>query len=435
MEENWAPILQTVSHIIENDYAGWPECQPRNKVQSYYEVCADAQAAGTLDSACFARIMTQYVAGFQDQSLQFKVSEESGIQVGVCGFSVRRFGEELYVVQVGEDKRFTVGDALVLLDQRTPDSFLAAMPCNVVGNISAERQRWDGVVALCSEVTVRQVDGHQKSFTLQKFPKPRLTESLHAPQLRVIEGAGHTADQRAVVLSPHHFVNGSVLELLQTQFSTIAQAQRMIIDLRDIQEGMIGNAYGILALFFNREVNLKDLMGQTPLLTRYTKLNAQMRLQQLGRMLARSDAAGKGWVQAEIDHVHACAGQGFVEEAEFEEDMVFPPAPAGMQVFLLTDVFTSGPGERLVAIAQQAARQGLSTIRCVGRATQGGLDYSNLISLALDKRFSLVYPISKTKAAHQGQGTKDCGLAPHVQIPFTPEECHHDVVLEKALSL
>ena len=69
----------------------------------------------------------------------------------------------------------------------------------------------------------------------------------------------------------------------------------------------------------------------------------------------------------------------------------------------------------------------------VGRATRGGLDYANLVVAPLDEIFSLVYPIAKTEDAHEGRGLRGRGLAPDVHVPFTPEECTRDLVLEQAL--
>lgn len=220
---------------------------------------------------------------------------------------------------------------------------------------------------------------------------------------------------------------------MQLRFDDIQHADRVIVDIRDAGEGMIGNAFGLMALFFDREVNLRDLMGQQIVYTRYTERNARLRARQLARLLDMSDEAGRAWVQAEIDHVAACAGQGFVKEAELEEDMLFPPAPAGQRTLLLTDVRTSGPAERLAAIARRAAAQGCGKVRSVGRATRGSLDYANLVVAPLDEIFSLVYPIAKTEDAHEGRGLRGRGLAPDVHVPFTPEECARDLVLEQAL--
>lgn len=433
MAEKRDMILNAVMRIINEDYAGQPECAPRNDTQQCLAAFASAWKTGTLDDELFMRYMTQYLAGFQDPNLSFEASKEADYEAVTCGFSVRRFGDELYVTSVREDDRFTPGDALVLLNKSKPDEHLAYMIGNPVNGDDPERQLWDDLVAQCAHVLVRHADGTEEDVEVKRFPRPDFVARLRPPTVEVCEGVGPNGDECAVVIRAHHFVDASVLQVMQQHFDDLQQAHRVIIDVRDVEDGMIGNAFGLLALFFDRVVNLKDMMGQEIVYTRYTERNAQLRMMQLARLMEMSDEEGKGWVQAEIDHVAACAGQGFVKEAEFEEEMLFPPAPEGQQTFLLTDVYTSGTGERLVSIAQTAAAQGCGKVRCIGRATRGSLDYANLIAVAFDEKFSLVYPMAKTEAAFEGNGILGRGLAPDVQVPFTPAECTEDVVLKRAL--
>ncbi|RDB62068.1 hypothetical protein C1878_09720 [Gordonibacter sp. 28C] len=433
MPGKYETILRTVAQIIEEDYAGQPECAPRNSAQQWIAAIAAAEASGGVDDESFVRSVNQYLAGFLDPSLVFEASSKSNARPTTCGFSVRRYGDDLYATEVREDDRLVAGDAIVGLDGLKPDEFLARLINNPVNGEDPERQLWDDVLASCANVAVRRADGSEESMPVGRFPMPSFAESLRLPTIEVLEGAGPTGGERAAVITAHHFADASVLQAMQRHFDDIQRADRVIIDVRDVEEGMIGNAFGLMALFFDREVNLKDLMGQEIVYARYSQLNARMRAMQLAHLMDMSDASGKGWVQAEIEHVAACAGKGFVMEAEFEEDMLFPPAPEGQKTLLLTDVRTSGSGERLASIAQRAAAAGCGKVRTVGRATRGSLDYANLLSVALDERFSLVYPMSKTEAAHEGRGTLGRGLAPDVHVPFTPAECTRDLVLEAAL--
>lgn len=433
MAETRNQIVRAVWDIIENDYAGQPECAPRNSAQQWIAPFVAAEQEGALDDELLMQYLTQYLAGFQDPSLSIEASDKANYKAMTCGFSVRRYEDELYVIDVREDDRLAAGDAVVLLDGRTSDEYLAGLVNNPVNGDDPERQLWEGVLARCALLHVRHADGSEEDVPVKRFPRPSFAASLRPPTVEVYEDAGPNGDERAVVITAHHFVDASVLQAMQQHFEDLQQADRVIIDVRDVEEGMIGNAFGLMALFFNREVNLKDLMGQEIVYTRYTERNARLRAMRLARLMAMSDEAGKAWVQAEIDHVAACAGQGFVKEAEFEEDMLFPPAPEGQKTLLLTDVRTSGSGERLVSIAQRAAAQGCGKVRCVGRATRGSLDYSNLLAVGLSEKFSLVYPMAKTEAAHEGRGTLGRGLAPDVYVPFTPAECVQDVVLQTAL--
>ena len=427
-------IFRTAAHIIEQDYAGQPECSSRDHAQRWLAVLA-ALSDSMLDNALFVQIMNQYFAEFQDPSLAFEAKGDPSCWPLTCGFSVRRFEDALYVTAVREESRLNRGDCIIALDGNSLDACLASLVGNPVNGVNAERQLWDSTVPLCATMLVRRASGEEETLAVERYPKPSFVEGLRPPAVEVFDEVGPAGQERAAVIALHHFVDGSVLQVMQENFAAIQQADRVIIDVRGAEEGMIGNAYALLALFFTHEINLKELMGERFVYTRYTPLNARLRHKQLARMLELSDASGKEWVQAEIDHVAACAEAGFVKEAEFEENMLFPPAPAHQKTFLLTDVHTCRAAERLVAIAQRASAQGCGKVACVGRATRGGLDYSSLLSFAFDETFSMVYPMSKTEAAHQGFGTRGRGLSPEVYVPFTPEECCEDIVLKKALAL
>ncbi|HIW75956.1 MULTISPECIES: hypothetical protein [Gordonibacter] len=433
--EQYEQVIAAVLHVMQNDYAGQPECETRSNPLSLLEALGAAAGAGTLDDALFVRYVRQYLSGFQDPTLSFEVSSKADFTSVTCGFSVRRFGDELYVTAARDDKRLVPGDALVRLDGHTLDEYLTRLINNPVNGDDSERQLWNDVLPYCAHMQVRHADGAEEDLPVRTFPARGFRESLRAPTVEVVENVGPRGNELAAVITAHHFVDDSLLALLQERFADIQRADRVIIDVRDVTEGMIGNAYGLLALFFDREANLKDLMGEQFIYTRYTQLNAHLRQRQLKRLLDLSDAEGRAWVQAEIDHVAECAGAGFVKEAEFEEDMLFPPAPEHQRTFLLTDVSTSGVGERLAAIAARAAEAGCGNVQRVGRATRGSLDYSNLVSAVLTEKFSLVFPISKTEAAHEGNGTLGRGIAPDVYIPFTPAECAQDVVQQQALEL
>lgn len=433
MPEDYSAIARTVASIMQVDYAGQPECASCTSTETLLAEIATLEAAGTLNDTQFVQLIRLYLAAFQDPGLVLEVSNKADFQPTTCGFAVRRYNNELYVTQVREDTRLTPGDVILFLDGKTPDEYLVPLLNNPVNGTNPERQLWDEELTQCTTLQVRHTNGTEETIATHHFPRPSLKASLQPPTVTLHENAGSNKDERAVVIAAHHFADASVLEAMQAHFEDIQHANRVIIDIRDAQEGMIGNAFGLMALFFTEEINLKDFMGPELVYTRYTERNARLRVRQLMHLLQISDAAGKSWVQAEIDHVVAWAGQGVAKEAEFEEDMLFPPAPAHQKTFLLTDVHTGGPAERLVVFAKRAAPYGVGKVRTVGRATKGSLDYSTLVVAPLSEKFSLVYPIAKTEDAYQGRGLRTTGLMPDIYIPFTPEECKHDVILERAL--
>lgn len=71
-------------------------------------------------------------------------------------------------------------------------------------------------------------------------------------------------------------------------------------------------------------------------------------------------------------------------------------------------------------------------VTTIGRLTMGTIDYCNPITLTLDEAFSATYPMSKTNAAHEGRGVSGGGVPVDVYVPWTPDECTRDVLLESA---
>ena len=64
----------------------------------------------------------------------------------------------------------------------------------------------------------------------------------------------------------------------------------------------------------------------------------------------------------------------------------------------------------------------------------GNLDTASPIRVALSDELVFTYPMSITAQARRGEGFMGRGVAPDTLIPFTPEECTRDVILECALS-
>ncbi|MEG1623699.1 MAG: hypothetical protein RR300_02405 [Raoultibacter sp.] len=433
MAQSYADRFRKIMQIIAEDYAGQPECASKDEGRQWSAALAAAEEEKTLDDQLFMRFAAEYLAAFQDPNLMLRANEEEGYQPTTCGFSVRRFGDELFVTQVREDERFVPGDVLVLLDGKTLDEYLSHLIGNQVNGDDPERQLWDETLTRCERVQVRHADGTTEEVALAEFPERSLLESLDPPtfELRTNPETGEVA----AILTFHHFVDYSALELLQQHAQEIVTAGRVVVDVRGVSEGMIGNAYGVVALFFDLETNLADLMGPHSVYSRYSENNTRLRLSQLTRIGKASDVTGALGLQEELEHVAQCEGRGFVNELEYEESLNFPPAPSHLYTFLLTDVHTRGVGEQMVAIAQTARDRGRGRACCVGRATRGGSDYANLLAESIDKKISLVYPMTKTAEAYHGEGILGCGLAPDAPIKFTPRECTEDLILATALTL
>ena len=149
IRDRYEQVIAAVLHVMQNDYAGQPECETRSNPLSLLEALGAAAGAGTLDDALFVRYVRQYLSGFQDPTLSFEVSSKADFTSVTCGFSVRRFGDELYVTAARDDKRLVPGDALVRLDGHTLDEYLTRLINNPVNGDDSERQLWNDVLPYC----------------------------------------------------------------------------------------------------------------------------------------------------------------------------------------------------------------------------------------------------------------------------------------------
>jgi C-terminal processing protease CtpA/Prc len=183
-----------------------------------------------------------------------------------------------------------------------------------------------------------------------------------------------------------------------------------------------------------KDTNVNRIVGPERVLSLYTAANCDRRAAQIGqlrRLLAAdpAEAEALGWLDENLALVRSMRGRGLVEETVEPEDVPVHAAPEGQIVALLTDVTTSDAAERLALMAKKARR-----VVQVGRATRGSLDYSNPVAIAFDNRFVFTYPMTKTVAAAEGHGMRGRGVEPDVAIPFTPEECVRDVLMERTFA-
>ena len=113
-------------------------------------------------------------------------------------------------------------------------------------------------------------------------------------------------------------------------------------------------------------------------------------------------------------------------DLDFEDAVVGALAPK--TVVVLTDTWCRDAGEVFVQAAKRAGA------RLIGRPTLGTLDYCGDHALQLNDRFIFHYPSAVSAQAMEGRGIQDTGILPDEYIPFTPEECREDILLDIALS-
>lgn len=421
-------IMMQVFDALAADYAGMPECDDGNEKQ-WVAACGKAWQNKILTDKLFYQYMTQRLIGLADRNLCFLTGPNCSYQPETCGFSVRRFGEELWVTSVREDTRLVPGDAIVAINKSKPAAHLSYAIGNPTGSDDPERQDWGFLLANSSHFVVRHADGTVQDLKTRRFP------AAQSPQEPC---RFETLEDGTCVLTVTELDDEDAAELLVSHRTEAEGAPRLVIDVRGCSGGMESMAYPLLDWLFDEATNLRDVLEPEVVLTNYTERNCVRReaqieqLRRLSRVESDDEAtrAALGWLDENLEAVRANRGKGYVEETVQPEDLPIAAAPAGQKVLVLTDATTGDAAEWFARVAKKAER---ATV--VGRATMGNLDYSNPLAIAFEDRFIFVYPMSKTKAAAEGHGIRGIGILPDVAVPFTPEECTRDLVLERALAL
>jgi len=418
-------IMTQVFDALAHDYAGMPECDDGTQ-QMWTNACNKAWKSKILDDKLFYQYMTQRIAGLGDRNLCFLMGPDATYQPETCGFTVRRFGDELHVVSVEHDERLVPGDVVELINKSRPSKHLAYAIGNPCGSDVEERQDWGFFLVNSSHFVVRHADGSREDLRTRRWPQE---DPEPAPC-----GFEVLADGTCV-LTVTQLEDDEAARTLEAHAAEVRGAAKLVIDLRTCNGGIESMAYPLLNWLFDEETNLKELQEAEVLLTNYTVANCDRREAQIAQLRRLTPADGSddetlGWLDENFEAVRDNRGKGYVREVVEPEDLPICAGPAGQRVVLLTDTATADAAEWLALVAKKSPR-----VTQLGRATTGNLDYSNPLAVAYENRFIFVYPMSKTKAAAEGHGMHGVGVEPDVAVPFSPEECLRDVLMERALAL
>ena len=420
--------IRTIFDALEHDYAGMPECDDGCRGR-WEDVFGQLAVAGALDDALAWSLLRQRLASLGDGNLSLLPGPGADFVPETCGFTVRRIGEELWVTDAGLDGRLACGDAVVALDGMMPSELLTLAVGNPCGSDDEGRQDWSYLLGCAHEMTVRHTDRTVETLPVRRFPvwecEPRTC------------GFERMANGDACVLTVAELDDLEAAALVVEHADEVRAARLLAIDLRGCTGGMEPMAYPLLNLLFDEPTNLRSLVGPEEVLTLYTDANCDRREEQIAQLrllAAAEDEQGRdealAWMDENLAVIAASRGRGCIAETAEPDDLAIAAGPAGQRVAVLIDEGTADAAEWLARIAAQSPRATL-----VGRATKGSLDYSNPVSITFDDRFVFVYPMSKTRAAAESHGMRGVGVLPAVEVPFTPEECTRDLILERALAL
>lgn len=244
--------------------------------------------------------------------------------------------------------------------------------------------------AMCVEYLPKSPEGAQEASQRAYEPAASL----------VSDGFG------GLTLLVRHFKDDGVLACLRENHAAISSARSLVVDLREASEGALGNAFCLMALLFSDQVNLRDLMGAQRVRSLYTVRNARYRLEQLARMLPYADQDSRAQLEREAAHIQECAKVGWVEEAEYYEPLVCPPAPESLSVTVLVGEKTAAAAEQVALVLARAQELGVAHARLEGEPS-GKAAYESFLRVPLDDRSWIVYPMTKAcDAVSEDEGAR-----------------------------
>ena len=418
MESN--KLLNDLFLTIRNDYAGWNAKQKRHNPTPFVTMLGQAYYDRRMSSLLVLQAVSQYCAGMRDRNLKFQLVQE-GYAPFSRGFSVRRCAQGMVVDAVTQETRLHPGDRVLAINRTAPERIVKNLPNPLLAADEPEREQWNGYLKMARDITVRHPDGTEELLELARYP----AEADTAPAL-------DQPDPETVVLDPGTLNDADALEaFVEEHRAQLDGCTRLVLDLRDSNGDDEEALLPLLPYITAKDTTAEELFGDRRIRTNYTRMNCARLIHMLTPCLVDEDPEVRQMAQQLTAYYRDQSGKGWVDEVEElpvpAETPILRRGPE--KVMVLTDTWCEQEAERFVQLAK---RQGRAVL--LGRPTMGTLDYTNPVMAEYDE-FRFTYPISRTAASLEGNGVAERGLQPDILVPFAPEECTADLLLQKALQL
>ncbi|MCD8348571.1 MAG: S41 family peptidase [Lachnospiraceae bacterium] len=434
-KHNYYKMMMTVIDTIKQDYAGFQEKEEINDTKYPMNMLVYAYQKHMVNEVMFLRIVSEYLASLGDPNLKFSMINHGNYKNNTVGFRARRYGDDLYVTEVGRDDRLKLGDKITKLDKYTPSEHRTKIPKNFMTGNTPEREQWGGFLKMFPTFDVEHADGTTENMKFRHFiiekPKRKLEfESLNEKTFYICieEFSQNTADLEKAI---------------EEHASELTSCENLIIDLRKNEAGTEPGFVPLLPMIFDSEEELGTLLLKEAIYTNYSEKNCEHTTTKIENMKARYEKAKNEEAVALADQLIAefkeKSGKGFQKDVP-EDDILaeyheIHEGKEGLynqirKVILITDTWCRDAGEVFVKICSASDK-----VTVIGRPTMGTIDYTNYVNASIDKTFILSYPMSKRQNVVDGHPYNETGLPVDVYIPWTPQECTEDLLRQKALEL
>ncbi len=453
---SYGEVYNVIVSAVHNDYAGYEEAAERDMPQLGARASLYNSRYFHGDDSNFLYYTRQYLTALGDPNLSVRKVNPDPVRDWDVGFSVRAAQDALYVTECTSESRLSVGDRIIRIDGLTPYEYRSNRRRLLLYGLTPERELWDHYLKYSAELTVRHAgsDAEETVYPIH-YPIPgtaaradaestvlnsdagntdgRVTHAAAGCQTSVKTRQGQseaaksadsdTAEKNGILFYTEkpgicriemiHFQNpDAIFDCVNMHESEIASSDTLILDLRRCRGGDWEVMLPFLTFLISEPVTAADLFPDKGLYYKYSYGN-RSRVPEM----AEEDPSLKGYV--------------WEENTALEDLQVqINPAPGPGHVLILTDLYTRDEAEQFVQLASP-----LPKVQVIGRSTMGNSDYRDLLTISFEDDLLFTYPIAKTKAAMEGHGILRYGLTPDIHVPWTPEECDRDVILEEAMKI
>ncbi len=375
MSKNFDELFGEIVMILRRDYAGAELTGDRLDPRYYNQAVGQAWKDRRLDELLFLRYVSQMLACTGDRHLRLTLRPSAEYAPWQPGFFTRRYGDDLYITAVTGDDRLSVGDRITAVNGASPARQRRSIQKDFFYAREPEREDWHGLLKMAQVMDVTHADGTTERLELRRLPR---TDAAPAVGIRETEKA-------------------------------------LILDLRNVPDFDEDELPSILSRVCREDIPLSAL-ADTELFVNYTRLNC---------LVKAAGLRGVEGAEGFITELREKSGRGLLPEND--DDGTVVRGLGDKPVIVLTDTWTRDGAETLALAAKRAGAV------LMGRPTLGTIDLCGDVSLELDERFVLTWPTAVTKSAREGRGVLGKGVVPDVYVPWTPEECRRDVLMERAL--
>lgn len=406
MNKNYQQLFRDIVTILRRDYAGRDFMGDRFSPRYYTQAIGQAWNDSRLDDLLFLRFVNQMLACIGDRNLLLTQRPNENYIPWSPGFYTRRFEDELCVTAVTGETRLTPGDRIRAINGGSPAKHKALIQKDFFRGSVPEREDWNGLLKMADEITVLHRDGREETLPLRHHPPapPALT-----PTLAQWDGG-------AVYLRPGPFDPGAdTAAFLAAHDKALQNARALILDLRNARGTEEDEIYPLLPWLCRKDTPLRDLLDDSAV-ANHSRLNC----------ILKAAALGDGPEEkAAVSQLASLADTGF-SPVTWDFEGAILPGRGPETVVVLIDTWCRDAGETLALAARRAGAH------LLGRPTLGTTDTLAPVSYELDERYILTWPTALSPAAFKGESRPGLGIQPAQYIPWTPEECHRDLLLEAA---